>query len=470
MPNAVITGGNKGLGLYQTRRFIEAGYRVHVVARSRGDLNQIEEDVVFVEHDLAEKGDVGFLDKIHSETGAIDVLANNAGVHLKKPVWDVSPDELDKVLSINVHAMFAACGRFVELQRETGGAIVNIASMGAIMALPSAAAYVTAKTAVVGLTRSVAVDAAKFGIRCNAVSPGFIDTDMTRAILAKDPERRHEACARVVDANGSGLTEGALVALNPIMHCGVCDACKRGEINLCTAKKFPGSATTVPHIDGFFQETIDHPAAQCRQVSDTVNPRHLTFAEPLACALHSVNKGHVGPGDRVLVTGCGPMGLLAIAAAVSKGGKVTCIDMRPEAARLGMKVGAVEGLTVEEFQALSPSPEFDVVVEASGAIPAFNLALKQVRRKGRISILSNIQPKPASIDLHLIMLKEIEIVGSFQFNREFEEAVQVIEAGETDFDAITAAVFPLSEAYDALKLMQQGGNAGKILLLGSAAN
>ena len=64
-------------------------------------------------------------------------------------------------------------------------------------ALPSAAAYVTAKTAVVGLTRSVAVDAAQFGIRCNAVSPGFIDTDMTRAVLAKDPARRDRIESRI---------------------------------------------------------------------------------------------------------------------------------------------------------------------------------------------------------------------------------------------------------------------------------
>ena len=65
------------------------------------------------------------------------------------------------------------------------------------MALPGAAAYVTAKTAIVGLTRSVAVDAAEFGVRCNAVAPGFIDTDMTRAILEKDPERRRKIEARI---------------------------------------------------------------------------------------------------------------------------------------------------------------------------------------------------------------------------------------------------------------------------------
>lgn len=197
MPIAVVTGGNKGLGLSQSQRFLDAGYEVHVVARNRAEVDSLGEGAHFLACDVAADRTAAFLTDIHARRGPIAVLVNNAGVHLKKPVWDVAPEELDKVLDVNVRAMFAACGRYVALHRETGGAIVNIASMGAIMALPSAAAYVTAKTAVVGLTRSVAVDAAPYGIRCNAVSPGFIDTDMTRAILAKDPARREKIEGRI---------------------------------------------------------------------------------------------------------------------------------------------------------------------------------------------------------------------------------------------------------------------------------
>lgn len=197
MPVAVITGGNKGLGLYQTKRFLEAGFDVYVVARSKGELATISGNVYYIQHDLAASRNPNFLNEIVAKAGPISVLVNNAGVHLKKPVWEVDADELDVVLDINVRAMFLACGRYVELHKEVGGAIVNIASMGGIMALPSAAAYVTAKTAVVGLTRSVAVDAAAYGIRCNAVSPGFIDTNMTRAILAKDPARRDKIEGRI---------------------------------------------------------------------------------------------------------------------------------------------------------------------------------------------------------------------------------------------------------------------------------
>ncbi len=197
MKTAIITGGNKGLGLAQTRRFLAEGFRVFVVARSRGDIDDLAGDVAFIEADLAGDESAAYLDTVQGRAGSVDVLVNNAGMHLKKPMWDVSAAEFDRVVGLNVKAMFVACGRYVELQGGQGGAIVNISSMGGIMALPSAAAYVTAKTAVVGLTRSVAVDAASRGIRCNAVAPGFIDTDMTRAILEKDPARRAKIEGRI---------------------------------------------------------------------------------------------------------------------------------------------------------------------------------------------------------------------------------------------------------------------------------
>lgn len=197
MPVAVITGGNKGLGLAQTKRFSEEGYRVVVVARSEGQLSEVHGNVSLLRHDLLTREPADYLTEVHRDEGGIDVLVNNAGMHLKKPVWEVSSEELNDVLQLNVGAMFAACGRFVELCHNKGGSIVNVSSMGGILALPSAAAYVTAKTAVVGLTRSVATDAAPFGIRCNAVSPGFIETDMTRAILTKDPERRDRIERRI---------------------------------------------------------------------------------------------------------------------------------------------------------------------------------------------------------------------------------------------------------------------------------
>lgn len=199
MKSVLITGGNKGLGFEQTRLFLSRGWKVYVVSRTKAELATIENDpnLAFISANLENWHDIGWLDSIHTQAGTIHAIVNNAGMHLKKPVWDVEPSELERVLDINLKAMFAISGRYIALQRETGGSIVNISSMGGIMALQTAAAYVTSKTAVIGLTRSIAVDAAPFGFRCNAVCPGFIETDMTRAILEKDPERRKKIEGRI---------------------------------------------------------------------------------------------------------------------------------------------------------------------------------------------------------------------------------------------------------------------------------
>ena len=276
----------------------------------------------------------------------------------------------------------------------------------------------------------------------------------------------HEASAYVEDGNGSRLEQGRLVALNPIIPCGGCDYCRREEENLCTDKRFPGSATTVPHIDGFFQEYFDFPAACCTPVPDGVSAGHLAFAEPLSCSLHAVNKADVKAGDRVLVVGCGPMGLLAVIAALSKGAAVECTDLRRPAVDLAVQLGAARGYCGGEFEPGGLSERYDAVIEASGAIAAFNQSLEWVRKGGVVSILSNIQPGGDAINIHRVMLKEIHIVGSFQFNREFEQALDIIGEGRFDFDALTAGSFPVSETALAFDLALGGSAIGKVQITG----
>lgn len=136
MRHIVITGGNKGLGLAQTEHFLSLGDHVHVVSRSRGDLYGLpQERLTHYVADLANWRDTSWLDKIHDQTGRIDALVNNAGVNRKKPVWETEADELDLILSVNVKAMFMASGRYINLEKTKGGTIVNISSMGGLMAL-----------------------------------------------------------------------------------------------------------------------------------------------------------------------------------------------------------------------------------------------------------------------------------------------------------------------------------------------
>lgn len=272
----------------------------------------------------------------------------------------------------------------------------------------------------------------------------------------------HEACAYVSDNNDSELANGSLVALNPIINCGECEECNSGRENHCGNKKFPGSATTVPHIDGFFQEEFDFPITCCHPVPVGTKPDHLTFAEPLACAMHSVEMGDVQSNDRVLVTGCGPMGLLAVLAAVSRRAIVDVSDVRQEAVDLALEMGAQTAYIAGKSE-IEPN-SYACVIEASGSPHAFNQALDATKKRGTVSILSNIQLSETAINLHKIMLKELNIRGSFQFNSEFKEAVRLITSQTFDFEKLIAERFPLDQAQKALEFMLAGKAAGKILL------
>lgn len=274
----------------------------------------------------------------------------------------------------------------------------------------------------------------------------------------------HEACALVEDPNGSPFKKGQLVAINPVIECGTCDKCLSGDINMCATKKFPGSATTVPHIDGFFREYFDFPAKCLRAVEDGVDPDHLTFAEPLACSMHSVNRAKVCEGSKVLVTGCGPMGLLATVGAVAKGAEVHVTDLKQGAIDAALAVGATKGFVINQDDMSSLSSAYDVVIEASGSPHGYNQALDSVRKQGVVAVLSLIQPTEVPINLHINTLKEINSIGSVLFTSEFDEAVSLIESGTVDFDALIAGRFPVSQTQAACAFMASGDAVGKVLI------
>ncbi len=274
----------------------------------------------------------------------------------------------------------------------------------------------------------------------------------------------HEACALVEDPNGSALERGQLVAINPVIACGTCEHCLSGDINMCPTKRFPGSATTVPHIDGFFRDYFDFPAKCLRPVRDGVDPDHLTFAEPLACAMHSINRAGVGAGSKVLVVGCGPMGLLATVGAVSKGAEVHVSDLKQGAIDAARAVGATEGFVINRDDMSKLSGQYDVVVEASGSPHGYNQALDSVRKQGVVAVLSLIQPSEVPINLHINTLKEINSIGSVLFTGEFEEAVSLIESGTVDFDALIAGQFSVCETQVACEFMASGDAVGKVLI------
>lgn len=193
---AFITGGGMGMGRSEAILFAQEGASVIVadINEQAGHdtvkkIHELGGQAIFTHMDVSQEDDwrVAIQNGLNA-FGHIDILVNNAGILLTKSLEDTSVEEWDNLFSINVRGVFLGCKSIVPaMQRAGGGSIINISSIYGLIGAPSAAAYESSKGAVRLLTKSAAVDLAKYNIRVNSVHPGLIITPMTTDII-KDPE------------------------------------------------------------------------------------------------------------------------------------------------------------------------------------------------------------------------------------------------------------------------------------------
>jgi 2-deoxy-D-gluconate 3-dehydrogenase len=204
---AIVTGGNRGIGLGMARGLARAGARVVVAARdeekSAAAVRELGGDTLALGVDVSSEQSVNALiAQAVQRCGHIDILVNNAGINIRKPVQDLSLDEWRSVMDTNLTSAFL-CSRavYLHLKQARGGKIINIGSMMSIFGANFAPVYGASKGGIVQLTRSLAVAWAPDNIQVNAVLPGWIDTDLTRTarehvaglnerVLARTPARR----------------------------------------------------------------------------------------------------------------------------------------------------------------------------------------------------------------------------------------------------------------------------------------
>ncbi len=185
----VITGAAKGIGASCARLFFEAGANVALIDIAKDESGVANERWLFIKCDISSESEVKeTFEQIHAHFGSVDILVNNAGIQRYGTVTETSGDEWDLVMNVNLKSLFL-CSKYAipfMLQNEKG-VIINMASVQAFVSQPKVAAYTTAKTAILGLTRSIAVDYSPY-IRCVAVCPGTIDTPMLRDSFALSPD------------------------------------------------------------------------------------------------------------------------------------------------------------------------------------------------------------------------------------------------------------------------------------------
>ena len=284
----------------------------------------------------------------------------------------------------------------------------------------------------------------------------------------------HEVAGTVVAVAGdvTRVRAGDRVAVNPSRPCGRCRYCLEGWPNQCLDMRFYGSAMRDPHVEGAFRELLVCDAVQCEPVASDIPLRHAALAEPFSVALHGVSRAGPLIGRRVLVSGCGPIGALAVAAARLHGAaEVTAVDLTDETLAIARAMGAqqtVNAATDAGWTAryaadgLTRKGSFDVLFECSGSAQALRAGLDVMAPRGVVVQLGLGGDVP--LPQNVVVAKELTLVGSFRFHAEFALAVRLINERRIDMAPMITRAFPLTEAREAFELASDRRRAMKVLL------
>jgi threonine dehydrogenase-like Zn-dependent dehydrogenase len=222
--------------------------------------------------------------------------------------------------------------------------------------------------------------------------------------------------------------------------CGVCELCRAGDPRHCATRTVLG----ILGRDGAHAEFLKLPAANLLSVPETISNEHATFTEPLAAACGIRERVSITNSDRVAVIGDGKLGLLCAQVLALGGASLLLVGKHIEKLRIAERIG-IE--TANPTQAEKRKRQFDVVVEASGAAPGFNLALDLLRPKGKLVLKSTFNGT-TEMAAARVVVDEISIVGS-RCGR-FAPALDLLKEGSIDVDSLISEEYPLSEGVDAM--------------------
>ena len=280
----------------------------------------------------------------------------------------------------------------------------------------------------------------------------------------------HEVAGRIVALGDAvqGLAVGDRVAVSPSRPCGACAYCLAGLPNQCLNMRFYGSAMPFPHIQGAFRQQLVALASQCHKVAEDVSSGEAALSEPFAVTLHAVERAGSLLDRRVLVTGCGPIGALAIIAARAHGAReIVATDVADPALGVAARIGADRTINVaREPEALAAystgKGSFDVQFEASGNEKAVRAGLDVLRPRGvlvQIGVGGDI-----AIPQSLVVAKELEIRGTFRFHTEFALAVDLINRRRVDLRPLLTGTYPFEEAVMAFEAAGDRSRSMKVQL------
>ena len=265
------------------------------------------------------------------------------------------------------------------------------------------------------------------------------------------------------------LATGDRVAVCPSRPCGTCRFCQLGLQNHCLEMRYYGSAMRMPHVQGAFRQQMVIEAGQAFKLADGVSDGEGAMAEPLAVALHAVNRAGPLLGRKVLVTGCGPIGAMVIIAARRAGATlVVATDVVAQPLRKVLKIGADAVINVAEQPAAleayaAEKGQFDVMFEASGNERALRAGFDVLRPRG-VLVQLGLSGSELSLPFNTVVAKEFDLRGAFRFHAEFGVAVDLVNKGLVDLKPLVSATLPYRDAGRAFALAADRTRSMKVLL------
>lgn len=274
----------------------------------------------------------------------------------------------------------------------------------------------------------------------------------------------HEASG-VVRALGPGadqLKVGDRIAMEPGIPCGRCRACRHGQYNLCPHIRF----FATPPVDGAFARYVVHEEDFCYVLPDHVSDDAGALLEPLSVGIWSTWKAHIAVGDRVLVTGAGPIGLVVAAVARAAGAQeVVVTDTQAVRLPSATKMGATAVVDALKDGDSLADMGADVLIECSGSMQALETGIRALRGGARAVVVGMSAESHPRLPLALVQWREIELTGTFRYANTYPTAVAMASAGTVPLDDLVTGHYSLAQVEEALTAGQRDPLAVKPVVL-----
>ncbi len=278
----------------------------------------------------------------------------------------------------------------------------------------------------------------------------------------------HEAVGEILEVGSNivKLKRDDRIAINPALNCFNCNFCKIKKFNLCQNVLFFGSAAKLPHTQGAFREELIVDKSQCYLLDTNTTYDEAAFAEPFAVALHASSFILNNEKQKILISGCGPIGLLLLKIFIQKVEEknIFIIDINNNVLETAKKISKVNVININnETNFIKDHLNFfDISFEASGNVNSINSIIQMSKKGSNIIQVGNMPGGLIQINYNNVMTKELRIQGSYRFSEEFSDAVNKINNKEFKFSEILTHKFKLENCEEAMKIASDKNKSIKV--------